>query len=329
LLGQVLIPEGLKKEDVDWIQGVSSYWKAFFACYRYRFCYANSGMFALLSESQPYASYEHGTIRGLPFEDTQAGRLTLATFRNASCTLITNADYVTANPRLEFTPDRKAYCPHGFDNAQATSFLDSYKIPKLETEYVTFIAPARHDWKTSHPDNSKGNDLVIKALAILKARGISNIRVTLVSYGSDTAATRELIEQLDVRDLCTWIEPQPLRKLWELYCSHHAVIDQFIIPAVGAIGVESLALGRRLITRDIGALAEFFGEQPPLIAATTPEEIANGMARVVSDPDDHEGMGQAARFWFQRRHGDEAVLTAFKIAMDRIDEDFAAEAART
>jgi glycosyltransferase involved in cell wall biosynthesis len=325
--GQLAHFDGLLAEDFSWVHSVYSYWKALFACYRYRFCYANTGMFALLTESKPYAAYEHGTIRGLPFENTQAGRLTLATFMNASCTLITNADYVIASPRLEFPPERIAYCPHGFDSAQADGFLTKQRTvhsKQTEGKIVRFIAPARHDWKTSHPDNSKGNDLIVKALALLKARGIIDLRVTFVSYGADIAASQALIEELDVADLCAWIEPQPLHALWDLYCSHHAVIDQFIIPAIGAIGVECLALGRRLITRDIGALAEFFQEQPPLIAASSPEEIADGMARIVADPDDHEGIGPAARKWFLRRHGDEAVVAALKTAMKRIDADYAA-----
>jgi glycosyltransferase involved in cell wall biosynthesis len=91
--------------------------------------------------------------------------------------------------------------------------------------------------------------------------------------------------------------------------SAHAVVDQFLTPAMGSVVFESLALGCRVITAlDEPTVSEFFGEMPPILNGQESEEIAAVMRRVIEDPEDSAGVGRAAQDWFRRRHSTERIL---------------------
>lgn len=311
-------------EDTGWFVGVYSLWKMLFECYRYRFAYSNAGVFANLVGAYPYAAYEHGTIRDIPFQDNMMGRLTKAAYLNATSVLITNADYTIAANRVEFSPDVVTYCPHGFDHEKADFFLSRLSSVKIERpSVVTFVAPARHTWAENEPGNEKGNDVIVQAMAMVRSSVGPCFRIIFVDYGVSVNKTKKLISELAVEDVCEWVSPLPTNDLWRLYKSSHAVVDQFSIPAIGAIGVEALALGCRLITRDEGALRMFFGETPPLYAAGNAREVSDAMLKVIEDPEDVEGIGLGARAWFQERHGPKSVLRAFTYSLARLDDEYA------
>jgi len=306
-----------------WIAGVRNEWRELWSHYHYRVNYATCGNFAILSDGLPYIAYEHGTIRSLPFDDSQSGRLCRAAYESATAVLITNADYIVAERRMEFEERRRIWCPHGFDHDVLEHFDKKNNDTVLAPQPVRILAPARHDWCNGDVNNDKGNDRIIHAVALLSSEQRQKLEITFFSYGTDVAASKALIEQLGVSSNFRWIDPQPRDTLWLLYRQSHAVLDQFHIPAIGGVGSESLALGCRLITRDTGALAEFFNEQPPLLPAHTPEEIAAQIKVVLDDPTDEAHMGPAAADWFRRRHGSEAVISAFEQAFALINEEYA------
>ena len=82
----------------------------------------------------------------------------------------------------------------------------------------------------------------------------------------------------------------------EMYCSCHAVVDQFVAPALGGVGFETMALGLRLITAiNQEQTTLFFGEAPPRLNAISVRECAARMREVIEDPFDTKGCGEAAR----------------------------------
>jgi glycosyltransferase involved in cell wall biosynthesis len=318
------LPDAVLPEDTVWISGVRPTWKALWPCYRYRVNYATTVTFGLLSGGLPYAGFEHGTIRSIPFEDNVTGRLTRRGYQAASAVLITNADYIKASPRLEFEEHRKVWCPHRFDQDALAQFNAEFKRPRKSDLAIHFFAPARHDWTRGDVHNDKANDRIVHAVASLVREGCRKFVVTFIRYGKDCDATVALISELRLDSWFAWIDPLPNNALWRTYVESHAVLDQFHIPAIGGVGLESLALGCRLITHDNGCLATFFNEQPPLLPACSADDIARQMRRVLDDPVDAAGMGRAAADWFQRRHGPANIIAAFRRAFELIDEDYAA-----
>ena len=55
--------------------------------------YAVEGKWPLLAGARPYFAYEHGTIRNIPFEDNEQGRVCAITYRLADGVFITTVSY--------------------------------------------------------------------------------------------------------------------------------------------------------------------------------------------------------------------------------------------
>ena len=186
-----------------------------------------------------------------------------------------------------------------------------------------FIAPARHTWLTGDKANHKGNDIIVRAASIvIEQHPNVEFVIKFVNYGEDVTQTKSLIKELSLDPYFEWIETQTKEQLWTRYLESHAVIDQFIIPAIGAIGVESLALGCRLINADNGSLAGFFEEQPPLLSANTPAELAARILEVIDDPEDAQGIGEKAKAWFRVRHSNEQLEKQLLTGIKRLDEAY-------
>jgi glycosyltransferase involved in cell wall biosynthesis len=131
----------------------------------------------------------------------------------------------------------------------------------------------------------------------------------LVEWGKDLDASRNLIAELDLADYVEWLAPMRKRDLWKQYLRSHAVIDQFLTPAIGGVTFEAMALGRRVITAlDPVVTEEFFGATPPVFISQTTNQIAEALCRVAADPDDCAGVGEAARDWFRRYHSAERII---------------------
>jgi glycosyltransferase involved in cell wall biosynthesis len=131
----------------------------------------------------------------------------------------------------------------------------------------------------------------------------------LGEWGRDLAASKALVAELGVHDCVTWMPALRKTQLWDAYLTAHAVLDQFVTPAIGGVAFESMALGRRVITAlDVDAATRFFGGAPPLHAASDPVEIADAMEAVIRDPEDAAGLGARAQEWFASRHSADRIV---------------------
>lgn len=287
---------------------VIPYWDCIRSFFDFQIFYGSHALLASLSiRRKPYAAYEHGTIRSIPFQDNDFGRLVKHAYENANIVMITNADYFYANNKLNFDKQKIVYIPHGFDDNSCIDFLNKFKKSTDKNDIIKFFAPSRHDWVNGNDGNSKGNEIIVKAVKKLVDDRQINFLVTMLEYGNDVQATKNLIEQLELNDYFEW-KPTMIRKeLWSFYLNSNAVLDQFYIPAIGQIGVETIALGVRLINADDGSMTKFFGEKSPILSANTPEEVAKLMMNIMADPNDKLGVGDYGRAWFARNHSSDAI----------------------
>jgi glycosyltransferase involved in cell wall biosynthesis len=162
----------------------------------------------------------------------------------------------------------------------------------------------------------KGNDVFLNAAGRI-ARSNRNFRIVLVEWGVDVQRTKDLVRDLGIEDRVVWRPTLNKAELREAYLSCNAVVDQFVIPAMGGVTFEAMALGRRVITRlDEVQTAEFFGVAPPCLIADSVESCAGRMLEVLDDPSDTEGRGEAARRWFKTHHSARRVV-ALQVAAYR------------
>lgn len=310
-----------KEEDISPYLSQLGFFRKLLSTYDYRILYSTHAILGYLTEVRPYAAYEHGTIRTIPFDNNFLGRLTASAFKTAETCFITNADYITALPKLDINESRQIFIPHGFDKTESDLFLKQNKHLHPPENTIKFIAPARHTWKTPEDGNSKGNDLIIYAIHKLVTQGHTNFSVDFITYGEDTGASKDLIHKLGVENQVKWLPSQTRNQLWTRYKESHCVLDQFIIPAIGAIGVEVLSLGTRLINADNGSLKIFFEERPPILQANDIDEIAKQMIHVINDPYDNAKIGISSIKWFTEKHSEKQLKKQFLLGLKKLDED--------
>jgi hypothetical protein len=290
-------------EDAAVFSSVMPAWSTLFDLYDQRMCYGGSAVIGLLSDADRYMAYEHGTIRSIPFDGTQLGRLTKAAFEQADAVFITNTDYVSATQRLEFAPEQRVYVPHAFDERPLLEFAKQYRPLQRLPGPIRLFGPARQDWLLNDPMRSKANHLVVEAASLLVAKGITDFEITFVAWGDDVAATKALIAERGVEKHFDWIEPLARSELWLRYVNTDAILDQFLLSGLSGVTYEALTLGCRAITKDDGVCnKEFFGVPPPFMAAGTAAEIAARIEQLCNDPNDEAAIGAAGVAWIRDYH---------------------------
>lgn len=256
----------------------------------------------------PYAAYEHGTLRKTPFEESPVGQLCALTYRDADVVFVTNIDDLDAARRLGIDDSRIVALPHAVDSERLHSFTTAHGEVHPEDDLVRIFSPSRQDWVDRDPNWTKGNDRLIRAFRrVVDDHG--TCRLTLVEWGRDLDATRRLINELGLDAHVDWLPTMRKQALWFEYLRSHAVADQFVLPAFGSVTFEALALGRRVITSlDGPAAEEFFGEAPPLLVASSEDEIESALREVAADPSDAGGRGSRCADWFFTYHSSDRIL---------------------
>jgi len=269
--------------------------------------YALDAVIPLAAGFPAVAAYEHGTIRDIPFEDSVNRILCRAAYRQAHAVFVTNTDVFPSVGRMGLDPARIHDLPHAFDDRKLRDWRSKNPMTPPQGP-VIFFAPTRQHWMNFDRSLAKGNDIYLRGLGELHRRG-ADFRLIVVEWGRDVAASKALIEELGYASRVEWVAPLDKRSLWTAYCTSHAVIDQFTLPALGGVGFEALALGRRLMTLiDVPRLAEFFGAAPPVLNATTVEEFVAAAERIVADPDDRAGIGEASARWIEEYHSARRIV---------------------
>ena len=292
----------------DWVYRHSVVLNALFKTYDVIQGYSVDG-FSPWFLGYKYMCYEHGTLRDLPFNADFYGVMSNISYGDAEYSFVTNSDVIPSVQRMGLEAGRVVCLPHAFDDRRLLEFRSENKDIHPPRGVPIIFSPARQHWnKKKSASWRKGNDVLLKAAAVLAKEGW-DFHLHLTEWGEDIEASKALISKLGISDKVSWLPIMQKQKLWEAYCSAHVVVDQFVLPALGGVGFEAMALGRRLITViDTEQTAWFFGEAPPCLAAGTVEECADQLRLVMSDPEDEKGLGDLAQRWVQEYHSASRIL---------------------
>lgn len=287
--------------------------------------YTVQGVYPAAAGLPNFVSYELGTIRGLPFEDSPMGRLTKWAYLMSPEVFVTNIDCLPAAARMGLDMGHVHKALHAFDVDAAIAFARDWSETPDDGETPVFYAPARQHWKEGNDSILKGNDVAIRGAALLKAKGY-RFQLVLGEWGSEVHLTKALIAELGLGDRIGWTRPLPRSDLWPTYMRARAIVDQFRSPAFGGVSLEAMALGRRLITAyDHDHGKAFFSGPPPIFNCRTPEAVADAMAACLADPLDSAGRGRAAQEWMAREHSVARQLReqyeVYEILLSRLDHD--------
>jgi len=303
-------PEIAWRDIKPYLDAVLPYFAKLFGYYDIVHAYATAPIMPLLVGKGPYVAYEHGTIREIPFEPNPIGRLTFEAYRRADMVMLTNADALESLPRIRDMNRPYLRALHGFDERTiqrrlAIALAKPERRPRfgVDPAQPLFFSPSRHDWAV------KGNDVMLRAMALIHARGLTS-KLVLVRWGQEIVRSERLIAELGIADYVKWVEPLGKFELLAAFHDADAVIDQFILPHLGGISVEVMSIGRAalIISVDQDLMERFYGTRVPLYSARTEEEVAAAMASVIEDRKTACATALAARDWVLRHHSHDQVL---------------------
>jgi len=159
----------------------------------------------------------------------------------------------------------------------------------------------------------KGFDNVVRALPLLRARGI-DAHYAVIGIGEDHEYLSELARELGVADRLHMLGHVSYEDLPRWYCAS----DLFAMPnrdiggdteGFGLVFLEAAAAGRPAVSGIAGGTGSAIvdGVTGLRVDGEQPQAIADALARLLSDPDAAEQMGRCARkrvlenFTHQRR----------------------------
>jgi glycosyltransferase involved in cell wall biosynthesis len=280
--------------------------------------YVLAPIYAMLAGTIPYVSVEIGTMRDIPFDQTVVGRAMALAYRQSDFVLITNPDVIASARRLGL--ERYAFCPHPVDEdvyapQPAGSPLRQELLARYRADHLLF-APARQNWEV------KGNDRYLRGFARVLA---NHPRTTLIipGWGQEVERSQRLCRELGIADRVAWIKPMSERALVKYYQAVDVVLDQFTLNTFGLVTGKALSCECAVVTSyDPGIHDWCFAEHPPLIAASTAEEIGAAIDGLLSDPERRRAIGAESRRWVLAHHSKAIVRSTMERAMGTAVEHF-------
>jgi glycosyltransferase involved in cell wall biosynthesis len=267
--------------------------------------YMIAPIYPMLLGTTPYVSVEIGTMRDIPFDGSAIGKLLAMAYRLSDHVLITNPDVIQQARQLGL--ERYTFCPHPVDEdrfrpADDDSPLRSELCARHGADFLLF-APARQNWPI------KGNDRIFRAFARLLAHGVRAV-LLVPAWGTELDRSRQLVSELGLGDRVVWLRPMSEPLMVQYYQACDAVLDQFQLGVFGLITCKALACGVPVVTSyDEKHHQGCFAEHPPLLRATTEDDIFAALRGLAENRWRGREIGAASRRWVERHHS-KAVVRA-------------------
>jgi glycosyltransferase involved in cell wall biosynthesis len=289
------------------------------------YAYALSPIYMMLHHAKPTVAIELGTMRDIPFEGSGRGRLLAQSYREADYVLITNPDVRSRAEELGLTD--YAFCPHPVDEDRYRPLTGADRSAVRERLFskagdaIVLFAPARQNWAM------KGNDKYFRAMADCLRKSL-NVRLVISAWGQEVTRSKAYCTELGIEHAVQWIRPVSEGALVDYFGASDVVIDQFEYGVFGLITPKALSCGAAVITSyDPDLNAWCFAKPPPLLAASTSEDIAGHIERLCKEPARLREISYASREWVKREHSKARVTEVLLCAGARAKENFARKVA--
>ncbi len=244
------------------------------------FAYAASPIYCYLAKKHPYVAVEIGTLRDIPAEKSELGKLIAESYKNADFVIVTNPD--TRNIIDKLGIKNYKFVPHPIDENVYKEINDEHtnelrKELRKQGGDIVALCPARQNW------DLKGNNEYFEAVSLLKKNGIL-VRLVIPLWGTDVEKTQKLVKDLQIENHIIWLPPLSEPLLIRYMSAVDVVIDQLRLGVFGFITAKSLACGKPTITfynHDLNSWC--FPEPPPLLSAFNAKEVADQLSYILNN----------------------------------------------
>jgi len=161
------------------------------------------------------------------------------------------------------------------------------------------FVPSRQDWRW------KGSDRMLRGFALAVSAREDAVLVC-AGWGSDLERSRTLASTLGIDDRVRFL-PCALskRRLLRYFRAADIVADQFTLGWYGGSTFDAMSCAKPVLVHiDVDRYGEDIEEAPPVANVSTPEEIASALRHLLTDAEERQRLGAAARRYILARHGD-------------------------
>ncbi len=261
--------------------------------------YSSDPIYPMLIGKHPYIAFEHGTIRDLPFENSPIGRLTALAYRKADLVFITNSDNIKAAKKLGLKNIQPV--PHPILEKWHRFYRPIVKRER-KTDNLILFCPVRHDLAI------KGTDKYIKALPEVIKKTKNPFRLIFLEWGLDVAKIKLLAKKLKVEKYVTWQRVMPRHLLAYWLEKAEIVLDQTILPAMGALAPEVMLSGKPLLMSYKHEVCRWmYPEEPPIVKVHNQREIERVLIKLINNPALRQKIGHQGEKWFKKYHSERIV----------------------
>lgn len=227
----------------------------------------------------PLVSTEHGTLRDFVWSRHLLSRLSLRAYRRSRAIIVTNQDNLDAARRLSpYGASGVFPMPHPSnpETPECSALIESLRqsMSNSAPNRLLVLAPARHSAATG-VDRGKGSEHLYEAIHSVTKQCLP-VTFLLVDWGDSALQARQRLQEASELGYVQWLPLMTRPTLMSLMRRVHVVVDQFVIPAYGAVGLDALRCGTRLVTRREQSLdVEFFGAAPTVSAVQNAAELVH------------------------------------------------------
>jgi glycosyltransferase involved in cell wall biosynthesis len=157
-----------------------------------------------------------------------------------------------------------------------------------------------------HP--TKGQDVLLRAIARLKDR-FPDTFFEFIGDGPCREDCERIANELGIADRCSFLGRLPHDEVLRRMASAAVSVVPSRSECFGLVNIESLAMGTPVIASNVGGIGEIFedGEEGFLVPPDDPEQLADRLARVLSDPGLRQTMSEKAHLRFKYFEQDKLV----------------------
>lgn len=231
-----------------------------------------------------YISFEHGTLRDFIWTDYSWAKESRIGYEKSTFIMVSNQDnYDKALALMNGEVCRVIRTPHPVSEVSIKELrqLRKTKLSEIKRN-KEILFPARHSYGKDI-DVGKGFDYIIRAIELLVSDR-TDVRFCFVEWGEHVHLTKKFLEDKKLDKYVSWSPLKSRMSLKKKMATSYAVVDQFIIPAYGAIVSDALSVGTLVISKknddlDIG----HFGSQSPVVGFDDLSELIERLTYITMD----------------------------------------------
>ncbi|CAN1593508.1 hypothetical protein MCEME20_00218 [Candidatus Pelagibacterales bacterium] len=285
--------------------GLTNKFTQLFRCYDFIIVYSTDPIIPLICKN-PYFSFEHGTLRDIPYEKNDRAKLTSLAYRKSIHTFVTNFDCKESANYL--TKGRFTTINHPFDEDDKK--IPHFNLDKMRKNLLTlldsdflFFHPTRHDWlkKNAKEYADKANDKFLKVFVKLRKQGL-RIGLITCDWGENVMESKKILSNFNKN--VYWEKPFNILK-FKLMCNiSDIVVDQFKLGSFGGVVFKALATGTPVLTYlEKKKIYKQFKIIPPVINCKSEKEIEYEIKKIFKNVSLLKDLGSKSEKWIKKYHG--------------------------